>query len=212
MAVCLVGDALCILCGRAPSWDNFKGLLLSPTFIKDLTEFDQLSIPPQTLWKLQVRAAAAAASQPASQPSLALARVCACVHLSITCRLPMRHVNVTGHGAANHAGVSAGSDCAGEQGSERALHLGAPDGSGRHGLHAQASATTQLPPPEVSCCWRGDSSSSNSRRRRRSRDGGCRRSSSGVDEAEPAAKPKAAAIPPNLQPDRWPNRARRDRG
>ena len=88
MAVCLVGDALCILFGRAPSWDNFKGLLLSPTFIKDLAEFDQLSIPPQTLWKLQVRAAAAAAA--ASQPSLtlALARVRACVYLSITCRFP----------------------------------------------------------------------------------------------------------------------------
>ena len=72
MAVCLVGDALCILCGRAPSWDNFKGLLLSPTFIKDLAEFDQLSIPPQTLWKLQVRAAAAAAA--ASQPAFSHAR------------------------------------------------------------------------------------------------------------------------------------------
>lgn len=62
LAVKLVGDAVCILFGYAPSWSKFKELLSQASFLKDIREFDQLSIPPRTVWKLQ-------GEQPCSPPS-----------------------------------------------------------------------------------------------------------------------------------------------
>lgn len=53
VSVKLVGDAVCILLGHAPSWSKFHKLLSTPGFLKDLREFDQLSISPTTVWKLQ---------------------------------------------------------------------------------------------------------------------------------------------------------------
>eukprot|EP01043_Picozoa_sp_COSAG02_P064125 COSAG02_NODE_9282_length_2268_cov_1.392808_2_plen_283_part_00 len=53
VSVKLVGDAVCILLGHAPSWSKFQKLLGSPSFLKALLEFDQLSISPTTVWKLQ---------------------------------------------------------------------------------------------------------------------------------------------------------------
>ena len=36
-----------------PSWSNFQKLICGHTFLKNLRDFDQYSIPPTTLWKLQ---------------------------------------------------------------------------------------------------------------------------------------------------------------
>lgn len=51
--ISLLGDAVCILFNVAPSWSNFKSLLAGPTFLSEINDFDQYSIPPKTLWKLQ---------------------------------------------------------------------------------------------------------------------------------------------------------------
>jgi hypothetical protein len=53
VSVKLVGDAVCILLGHAPSWSKFKELIMTPSFLEDILEFDQLSISPTTVWKLQ---------------------------------------------------------------------------------------------------------------------------------------------------------------
>lgn len=53
LAIKLVGDAVCILFGFSPSWNKFKELVAKPSFLKEIREFDQFSIPPATVWKLQ---------------------------------------------------------------------------------------------------------------------------------------------------------------
>ena len=52
-AVQLVMEAVCILLGEKPNWDNSKKLLASASFMQDLKDYDKENIPPATLKKLK---------------------------------------------------------------------------------------------------------------------------------------------------------------